>query len=97
MDPSPGSFIAVLEKPFPNECATLLEVFPRTVLGTLYNSQTVWYKIAGLGDYVRPIGQRVKESAASTAVDRMANSASEYQPANLKDFLARGGGVSQVS
>jgi uncharacterized protein (DUF2235 family) len=66
-------------------------------LGTLYNSQTIWYKIAGLGDYVRPIGQRVKESAASTAVDRMANPTSEYQAPNLKDFLARGGDVSQVS
>ncbi len=64
--------------------------------GTLYNSQTVWYKVAGLGDYVRPIGQRVKESAASTAVDRMANPACDYQPPNLKDFLARGGGVSRV-
>lgn len=65
--------------------------------GTLYNSQTIWYKIAGLGDYVRPIGQRVKESAASTAVGRMANPASGYQPPNLKDFLARSGDVSQVS
>jgi uncharacterized protein (DUF2235 family) len=64
--------------------------------GTLYNSQTVWYKIVGLGDYVRPIGQRVRESAASTAVDRMANPVSEYQPSNLKDFLARGGDVSRV-
>jgi hypothetical protein len=64
--------------------------------GTLYNSQTVWYKIAGLGDYVRPIGQGVKESAASTAVERLANPAADYQPPNLKDFLARGGDVSRV-
>jgi len=65
--------------------------------GAIYNSQTVWHKIAGLGDYVRPIGQRVKESAASTAVERLANPATKYQPPNLKDFLAHGGDVSRVS
>lgn len=64
--------------------------------GKLYDSQTVWYKIAGLGDYVRPIGQRTKESAASTAVDRSANAPNKYQPPNLKDFLARGGKLSHV-
>jgi uncharacterized protein (DUF2235 family) len=64
--------------------------------GTLYDSQTVWYKIAGLGDYIRPIGQKIKESAASTAVNRSANAGSNYDPPNLKDFLARGGEVSRV-
>jgi uncharacterized protein (DUF2235 family) len=65
--------------------------------GMLYNSQTVWYKIAGLGDYVRPIGQRSKESAASTAVERLSNPATEYESPNLKNFLARGGEISRVS
>jgi hypothetical protein len=44
-----------------------------SAFGTLYDSQTLWYKIAGLGDYIRPIGQKPKESAASTAVDRLTN------------------------
>ena len=64
--------------------------------GTLYNSQTLWYKIAGLGDYIRPIGRTPKESAASTAVDRLTNPESKYQPQNLKDFLAGNGPVSRV-
>jgi uncharacterized protein (DUF2235 family) len=64
--------------------------------GKLYDSQTAWYKIAGLGDYIRPIGQKTKESAASTAIDRSANAANKYQPPNLKEFLAHGGTVSQV-
>jgi len=64
--------------------------------GKLYNSQTAWYKISGLGDYIRPIGQKAKESVASTAVNRSANAADNYQPPNLKEFLAHGGAVSQV-
>jgi hypothetical protein len=64
--------------------------------GTLYNSQTLWYKIAGLGDYIRKIGRTPKESAASTAVDRLTNPGSKYQPQNLKDFMARNGPVSRV-
>jgi uncharacterized protein (DUF2235 family) len=65
-------------------------------IGKIYNSQTVWFRIVGLGDYIRPIGQTAKESAASTAVDRLADPTSKYQPPNLKDFLARGGQVSRV-
>ena len=57
-------------------------------LGTLYNSQTVWYKITGLGDYLRPIGQGPKESAASTAVERIKNPTANYAPDNLQKFLA---------
>jgi len=60
--------------------------------GRLYDSQTVWYKLAGLGDYMRPIGQKVKESAASSAIDRMNISASDYKPLNLIDCLQKGGG-----
>ena len=59
-------------------------------------SQTVWYKVAGLGDYVRPIGLTDNQSAADTAVSRLNNSESEYQAPNLKDFLARQGTVSHV-
>lgn len=64
--------------------------------GTLYDSQTIWYKFAGLGDYVRPIGKKSQESAASTAVERMNAQSAEYRPANLKAFLDKGGSVSQV-
>jgi uncharacterized protein (DUF2235 family) len=64
--------------------------------GTLYNSQTLWYKIAGLGDYIRPIGRTPKESAASTAVDRQTNPESKYQPPNLQNFLDHSGPVSRV-
>lgn len=78
-----------------NSMATINKPRP-DALGTLYNSQTLWYKIAGLGDYIRPIGQTAKESAASTAVDRLTNPPSKYQPPNLKDFLARGGQVSRA-
>lgn len=64
--------------------------------GKLYDSQTIWYKLAGLGDYIRPMGQKSKESAASTAVDRSTNTANNYQPPNLKSFLAGGGAVTKV-
>lgn len=66
------------------------------VFGKLCNSQTVWYKLAGLGDYVRPMGQKSKESAASTAVDRMNKSESDYHPPNLEKFLESGGSVTKV-
>lgn len=65
-------------------------------LATIYDSQTFWYKITGLGDYIRPMGEKSKLSAASTAVDRMNAAAGAYQPPNLKDFLARQGNISQV-
>src|SRR5262249_53578232 len=60
-------------------------------LGTLYNSQTVWYKVTGLGDYVRPMGQGANECAASTALERVTQSGKDYDPSNLKDFMAAGG------
>ena len=64
--------------------------------GKLYNSQTVWYKITGLGDYVRPMGQKVKESASSTGVNRMKEPATNYKPPNLERYLESGGSVTQV-
>lgn len=64
--------------------------------GKLYNSQTVWYKITGLGDYVRPMGQKVKESASSTGVNRMKEPATNYKPPNLERYLDSGGSVTQV-
>lgn len=64
--------------------------------GKLYDSQTIWYKLLGLGDYIRPMGKKSKESAASTAVDRSTNKAANYQPPNLKDFLAADGHVTKV-
>ncbi len=65
-------------------------------LGTLYNSQTIWYKLAGLGDYVRPIGEKAAESVASTAVERMKKRPEEYSPANLQAYLKKGRVVTQV-
>ena len=55
--------------------------------GKLYDSQTLWYKLAGLGDYIRPIGAKAQESAASTAVERMNGSSSQYTPTNLDAYL----------
>jgi uncharacterized protein (DUF2235 family) len=65
--------------------------------GKLFDSQTVWYKITGLGDYLRPMGQKAKESASSTARDRMSAPAAHYDPSNLKEYLEVGGSVTQVS
>ena len=65
-------------------------------LGTLYDSQTVWYKITGLGDYVHPIGQKDKESVADTVIDRMGNKSLGYEPTNVQDFLARKGNVARI-
>lgn len=64
--------------------------------GTSYNSQTIWYKLAGLGDYVRPIGQKANESAASTAVVRKNIPSDDYDPPNLDSYLAKGGTISPV-
>lgn len=64
--------------------------------GVLYNSQTVWYKLAGLGDYIRPMGYKSQESAAISAVNRMNNSADRYKPRNLTDYLNREGPVTPV-
>lgn len=64
-------------------------------MGTLYDSQTVWYKITGLGDYVRPMDQSSNQTVAQSAVDRMTKDPT-YQPSNLKDFLAKGGKVTPV-
>jgi len=55
--------------------------------GTVYDSQTIWYKLVGLGDYIRPIGQGANEAVANTAVERSTNSSCQYQPSNLKAFL----------
>ena len=77
-------------------CMTTINNPKPDPFGTLYNSQTPWYKIAGLGDYIRPIGQKANESAASSALVRLNNPQSNYEPSNLKDFLARQGQVTRV-
>jgi uncharacterized protein (DUF2235 family) len=64
-------------------------------LGPLHNSQTVWYKVFGLGDYIRPMGQYPKESAASTAELRFNSPDAKYQPENLKKYIT-GGPVTPV-
>ena len=65
-------------------------------LDTLYNSQTLGYTLFGLGSYVRPIGQNDNQSVASTAVQRLKDPPSAYDPENLKTFLGNGGPVSTV-
>lgn len=65
--------------------------------GKLYNSQTIWYKMAGLGDYIRPIGKANMETAADSAVERLKNRACGYTPQNLKEFLDCGGAVSSAT
>jgi uncharacterized protein (DUF2235 family) len=65
-------------------------------LGTLYNSQTIWYRVFGLGDYIRPIGQEGNQALANTAVERCENSQSKYDPQNLKAYVEHGGVVADV-
>jgi uncharacterized protein (DUF2235 family) len=77
-------------------CVTAKDNPKPDALGVLYNSQTIWYKLAGLGDYIRPMGKKAKESAASTACDRLNNPATHYKPSNLVDYLKSGGSITQV-
>ena len=65
-------------------------------LGKLYDSQTAWYKVMGLGDYIRPMGRAPQESVASTSVERLKSPAVSYAPENLKRFVADGGPVTAV-
>lgn len=65
-------------------------------LGKLYNSQTIWYKLTGLGDYVRPMGQGANEFAASTALDRLQREKG-YHPSNLTDFMDASGKIMPIS
>jgi uncharacterized protein (DUF2235 family) len=65
-------------------------------LDKIYRSQTIWYTLTGLGDFVRKIGTLSNEAIATTAVARYENKPSAYHPENLKKFLARGGPVVPV-
>lgn len=65
-------------------------------LGKLEDSQTWYYRLLFGGDYIRPMGKKANESAASTAQERFNNSASHYRPENLLTFLAGGGPVTPV-
>ena len=76
--------MASINKPQPN------------ALGKLYDSQTVWYKLAGLGDYIRPMGETAKESVSSTAVNRLNDKSINYLAPNLTSFLAKGGNVTTI-
>ena len=68
-------------------------------LGKLENSQKLFYKIIGFGDFLRRLGPDpkkkpapvTKETAASTAVERLEDSASNYNAKNLRAFLKTGG------
>jgi len=55
--------------------------------GKLYDSQTIFYKIAGLGDYVRPMGAKTREFVSSTAVERFNTCERDYKPSNLKAYI----------
>jgi uncharacterized protein (DUF2235 family) len=65
-------------------------------LAKIYDSQTIWYKITGLGDYIRPIGEKSDECVASTVLDRMRAPNSNYRPPNIEKFLASGGKVCPI-
>jgi len=75
--------------------ATVNKLQPK-VFGKLYNSQTVWYKVTGLGDYIRPMSQGRNASVASTAVERLKNPTVNYAPENLKKSVADGGPVTAI-
>jgi len=75
--------------------ATVNKLQPQ-IFGKLYNSQTMWYKLTGLGDYIRPMGQGRNESVASTAVERLKNPTANYAPENVKKFVADGGPVTAI-
>lgn len=62
----------------------------------IYDSQRGWFKILGLGDYIRPMGQNPGESVGSTAVARMDNAPSHYAPSNLQAYVRDGGPVTLV-
>ena len=79
-----------------HNCVNAVDNPKPDALGTIFNSQTLWYKLAGLGDYIRPIGQKANESGASTALDRINSPGSKYKPPNLEKFLRSGGSVTQV-
>ncbi len=64
-------------------------------LGKMEDSQRWFYKILA-GDYIRPMGKEPNESAGSTAVTRLNNAASKYDPKNLRAYLAGGGKVTPV-
>jgi hypothetical protein len=79
-----------------HNCMTTINNPKPDPFGKLYNSQTAWYKLAGLGDYIRPMGQKANEAVASSAVERLNNPQSKYESSNLKDFLAHNGQVSRL-
>jgi len=78
------------------DCLATVNKLQPKIFGKLYNSQTLWYKATGLGNYIRPTGQGSNESVASTAVERMKNTAANYAPENLKKFVADGGPVTSI-
>jgi uncharacterized protein (DUF2235 family) len=65
-------------------------------LGMIYNSQTVWYTITGMGNLIRPMGKGDAETAATSAVSRVNNQASKYDPKNLVEFLKSCGNTTVV-
>ena len=64
--------------------------------GKIYDSQTLWYKIAGLGDYIRPIGKTPFECVANTAEQRLLKMGDKYRPKNLLQFLDGKGSVCET-
>ncbi len=66
----------------------------------MLNESLTWYYKLFSGAYIRPIGRPIgvisNESAASTAVDRLNNPPSKYNPPNLIAYLKGGGAVTKV-
>jgi uncharacterized protein (DUF2235 family) len=77
----------------------LLNMVKPDALAKLENSQNLFYKIIGFGDFQRRLGPDpkrspapvTKETVASTAGERLENSASNYKAKNLREFLKNGG------
>ncbi len=67
--------VATVDKPQPDP------------FGKLYDSQTIWYKLAGLGDYLRTIGQGDMETVSGSAIERLNNPDCQYAPKNLVNYL----------
>lgn len=70
-----------------------------SALAKMGKSQNLFYRIIGFGNFHRRLGPDpekqpvpvTKESAASTAVERLENPASNYDARNLREFLKNGG------
>jgi uncharacterized protein (DUF2235 family) len=80
-----------------HNCVTAVDNPKPNPFARLYDSQTAWYKLFGLGDYIRPMGEKAEEFASSTAIKRLNNAESKYEPQNLKTYVDAGKPIAQMS